>query len=1327
MSAPSNAESILSHAGKQEKEYDWAGAAGSYGKVLDIVPKQELGSLCKIQEKIGYCFYRAASQAETCEEFKNRMQLAADHYSVGAELFGAIEKTETHAESNNCKAMATYAQSRLASDSSAKKERLNESWKFAKEALKFNGKTRDQMNVGKTCNNLMILLTDRLNVEWDAELRNKIIEEALGCGEKAIEIFQKTQDTRQLAQAYISAAYFYRNAAFAKGLKAERREECRAKALTYPQKAMDLSNESADSYTIGQSNLCLADARLDILGTGGLEEGQYYEKALQCGTLMKDKLIIADALFGLLYVTNNNTKALENPDKAREEYAKLDKYWENAVHNYSIVAHNSGVAMACFQMITTMRDRSGLETNYENKRQFLEKSIEVGYKGLEHAHLSGSLAPTFHVTLSLGKAILQLARMENDIDRKKNLLKESSRHIEQSNGILEQASAVSLVEPRGVNLSFNIWTLAANQVELAKVEENVGAKIKILVDSISNAKAAYDFWLEWIRSPWANVESPFWSIVGAYEIETGKTLDQLCELTDDRTFLEKSVEAFNRSVDAYEKANLPTRLAEAYWQIAKAYDRLAKYPESARNFELASHNYKHAATKIPQLKEFYADYATYMRAWHEIEKAIHEHKSEEYLKAKEHYEKVAELHNSTERWKHISSNYLAWARLDEAENLSREEKAEEAKTIFHQAAKLFAEAKYSIQAKIETVETKDERELLVNLAKAADVRREYCFGRIALEEAKILDRQGDHAASAGKYGSAAEEFRKIMGAMKNELDREELEPIVYLCKAWQMMARAEAEASPHLYLEASRLFEEAKEKSSTERAKLLALGHSRFCQALEAGTRFEDTRDTEIYSTAKKHIEAAENYYLKAAFTNASEYAKATYLLFDAYMFIHQAETVTDPANKATHYQMAERLLQSSASSYMKAKQAGKSETVRRLLESVKEKRQLAMSLTELLYAPAITSTTTSFSTPTPTQEQPVGLERFEQADVQANLILGTKEAKVGDDVDFEIELINAGKASASLIRVEEIVPESFEIRKVPEIYRIEGSCLNMKGKRLDPLKTEEIRLVLRSFEKGTFEIAPRIVCIDETGNQVSRGSDPATITISEVVLPGRISTGFVDLDNLLYGGIPENYSVVLTAPSCDERDLLIRKFVETGLREGQTTFYVTIEVSGVRNLAEQYQSNFYIFICNPRAEAMIESSPNVFKLKGVENLTDIDITLTSAFRKLEPASGTSRRRACIEIVSDVLLQHHAVTTRRWLAGLIPDLRSRGFITLAVMNPYMHSSEEVHSILSLFEGEISIYEKETRKGSEKFLKVKKMYNHRYSENELPLRKDRLEK
>jgi hypothetical protein len=59
------------------------------------------------------------------------------------------------------------------------------------------------------------------------------------------------------------------------------------------------------------------------------------------------------------------------------------------------------------------------------------------------------------------------------------------------------------------------------------------------------------------------------------------------------------------------------------------------------------------------------------------------------------------------------------------------------------------------------------------------------------------------------------------------------------------------------------------------------------------------------------------------------------------------------------------------------------------------------------------------------------------------------------------------------------------------------------------------------------------------------------------------------------------------------------------------------------------------------------------------------------------------------------------------------------------MNPQMHPSEEVHAILDVFEGEINIFERETKKGSEKFLKVRKMQEQRYVERELLLSKDKL--
>jgi tetratricopeptide (TPR) repeat protein/KaiC/GvpD/RAD55 family RecA-like ATPase len=246
--------------------------------------------------------------------------------------------------------------------------------------------------------------------------------------------------------------------------------------------------------------------------------------------------------------------------------------------------------------------------------------------------------------------------------------------------------------------------------------------------------------------------------------------------------------------------------------------------------------------------------------------------------------------------------------------------------------------------------------------------------------------------------------------------------------------------------------------------------------------------------------------------------------------------------------------------------------------------------------------------------------------------------------------------------------------------------------------------------KKAVEEVKARLLYI-ETGETASALPKPM----------GLVATGYEDLDKLLYGGIPPDYAVVLTSPSCDERDSLIKGFLETGVKRGEITFYVTTDPSVTKALTEESQPDFYLFICNPQADAIVKDTPNTFKLKGVENLTDISIALTSAIRKLDP-SPKAPRRICIDIVSDVLLQHHVVQTRKWLTALITELRSIGFTTLAVIDPQIHPSEELHAILGLFEGEINIHEKETEKGSEKYLKIKKMSNQKYLAHEIALTK-----
>ena len=221
------------------------------------------------------------------------------------------------------------------------------------------------------------------------------------------------------------------------------------------------------------------------------------------------------------------------------------------------------------------------------------------------------------------------------------------------------------------------------------------------------------------------------------------------------------------------------------------------------------------------------------------------------------------------------------------------------------------------------------------------------------------------------------------------------------------------------------------------------------------------------------------------------------------------------------------------------------------------------------------------------------------------------------------------------------------------------------------------------------------------------------TKTLSSVV------SGYPNLDRLLCGGIPPYFALALTSPPCDERDSIIKSFLNGGVKNDEITFYVAIDPNLAGYLAAAHPTIFFLFICTPQAEARVSSAPNVFLLKGVDNLTNINIALSLAIRKLDPNQSRSRR-ICIGIISDVLLQQGPVQTRRWLTELLIQLRSNRFTTLAVVDPQMHPPEQLHAVLGLFDGEINIREAETDQGTARFLKVKRMAGSKFLKDEIRL-------
>jgi len=345
---------------------------------------------------------------------------------------------------------------------------------------------------------------------------------------------------------------------------------------------------------------------------------------------------------------------------------------------------------------------------------------------------------------------------------------------------------------------------------------------------------------------------------------------------------------------------------------------------------------------------------------------------------------------------------------------------------------------------------------------------------------------------------------------------------------------------------------------------------------------------------------------------------------------------------------------------------------------------------------------------------------RITKALLQGKTNVEKQEVMAGESFTVEIEIANLGRVPVALDGIEEIIPCcGLELTDIPSKCNVEGPYLDLNGEILEPSRIEKLRFTMRALEKGTYAIAPRIVYIDGPGAQKIMDLKPEIVNVKEIVLSGRVSVGFKDLDNLLFGGIPEKYAVVLTSVSCDETMLIINRFLEKGAKESGITLLVTVDASRWERFAEEFP-NFHLLVCNPQAETAIKSLPNILKLRGVESLTDISIALFSTLRRLE-ASGNKPKRICIEILSDILLQHRAVQTRRWLVGLIAELKSTGFTTLALMNPQMHAVEEAQAVLDLFDGEIEVYEKE----SKKLLRIKKMYGQNYISDDLPLNKERL--
>jgi len=1067
-----------------EEKYQWIEAASVYKTAYSYASKaNNLKDLTEISEKMGVALFKAAMQSQNPKQFFERLQLAKISFEKAASL--CVEENKPNEAF--FKAMVTYIESKLTSEGVRKKKRLYESYDLMFKFLNFLLK-KGQLKLGVVHNQFLVIALDLLNLEASWKKRRQIIEQAISVSDKCFSTSSKINNLKVFAEALALKCLLYD---LCYGIYDLREKEINymRKCLEHAHNSLEIANKTKDSYA--RSLACYALSWALYGFKGDLEASlKLSREALEESLKTKDHTLIGKALFSLAEITYWKTLTEEDPEKIREHFKQVIKYSEEAVSHGLIVFEDYIVTNALYRDAEVRYYlASNLEIYKSRKRKLLKTAAEKALEGLKRAEKIGMPSTMQLLSHALSKALQLLSKMEKNIGKKKELLKNASKYRQNSIKIVKNSFPFMYWE-QGVNWNYQSQITA----ELAYLEKVWNAREKLLQKALSQMEKGIKLCRK--SADFYQQERLFTALARYYD-NLALFSFQLYNTQREKAIAEKAIKACKDSIALYKRLDKPARVAEALWKIGRIKDYMGQYMEAAEAFETASKEYENAIQKIPALKKFYETYKNYMKAWSEIEKAKNEHYLQNYSSAATHYEKAAKIHDSLKPFRHLALNYLAWNYLEKAEDLSKKEEARKSAKYFQKAIKTFQESSDCIKQALKRLESPQDKDLATQLIRASDLRQEYCAGRIRVEEAKLDYMQGKYLQSSRKYALAAQSFEKVLKSLKTEHDRKEILPIMQLCKAWEKMMLAHWKLSKELFNEASKLFEKVLKYSTDEKFTLFALGNSVLCKALEAMMSFEATRDRESYQLAKRMLESCQTYFLKAEIQEASMWVQATESLLDAYFYMTAGEIATDLKEKTRMFKLAEASFSHSIELYENAGYTGKKKELETILKALIEKRKLAFSMVKVLETPSKSSSTALLVVPTPSYENAVGTEEFETACIKVN-INAPEEVNLEEHVEILIDLVNVGKNLGLLVRISSIIPSGFEIVRIPQEYVLEGTSLNGRGKKLQPLAIESIKIILKPLKTGIFTFSPKVTYIDEQGNFKHCTPEPVILKVKE-------------------------------------------------------------------------------------------------------------------------------------------------------------------------------------------------------------------------------------
>lgn len=741
LSETSRDSTVSSPAMKREKQFDWFGAAVDYRKAVSrYLASNDFLKAGRMQERIAVCLVRAAFQAETAEEFEMRINAAAEAYVRGAKFFAKLDDHQVEARIRGCEARCMYIKSLIERKAAAKRRLLESCCSLAKNALEVYTSIGNQQGAAEACNDLVVYFDERLRMAPTENADRKLLKEADDFCERSIAMSLALGEEYETARAYHNAGRHYSASTFLHPLD-EQTEQTRQRALGYLERAIEVFERIDEPYLLALAQLDFADFAYSWITLDPDLGLQNFQRLLEQATKMRDNYLVAQASFGLAFLSWWMLRLEPNPDKKREWYRKSVEYARKSMQYSKRILDDGGIAFACWlHSYAEHAFAEELATQPSVRRRHLEQSIKVSRTGVEYAESSGILRSVHFTKHALFLASLFFSEMEPDENRKREVLDEALKRGEEC------------MKAAKVSMPYDLWNIGLNHCFLTLALLNRADTESDPERAASLRKKASLHWKRGRRLVLRYVAlypdpKRCWAL-GTLSLRYGEALNRLYHLLGSKSLLHQLVEVCIEAASMLDQIGLSSLAAQAQWQIARSLDLEGRFSEAGGYFDRASRSFRAAAEQTPLLKYWYRDNALYMLAWKEIEEAKRFSVTLNNLGSAEHYRRASTYLKETLKWRYLAPYYLALSLVELEAHLRNQNELEEAKRTLDEAAAAFEQAQLLFEARKDLAESSEEREEISKLSKIVHVKKRSCQGRLTLDEEKVMAGLPEHPERA---------------------------------------------------------------------------------------------------------------------------------------------------------------------------------------------------------------------------------------------------------------------------------------------------------------------------------------------------------------------------------------------------------------------------------------------------------------------------------------------------------------------------------------------------------------------------------------------------